>query len=103
MNVVDKWWAIVNHKALVVDGWYVVIELMPMMVNPEINAVDTVNRELNTKVEWWVELAIPIPEDEREFGCDYSHDTDLDTGGDSVDEAIDNVYDLVIEKYGSAF
>lgn len=102
MNNVDKYYWIINHPKLHkgVIG-QASIELSPQMVNPVTNEVDS-NKALNTKQEWWVEVSegneYYDPEDK--YSCRTAHDWDLDTGGDTAEEAIANLYELVLSRHG---
>ena len=61
-------------------------------VNPETNRIDD-NEEFNTKTQVWFECG--------SYNDDYAtHDTDLDCGGDSYEEAIIELANLVHKKYG---
>ena len=64
-------------------------------VNPNTNKIDYIDRSKNTKVEIWLEHG---PYDAEWGGC--THDIDLDCGGDTFEEAIIKLAQLVKEKYG---
>lgn len=102
MNNVDKYYWIINHPKLCkgVIG-QASIELSPQMVNPVTNEIDS-NKALNTKQEWGVEVSegneYYDPDDK--YSCRTAHDWGLDTGGDTAEEAIDNLYELVLSKHG---
>lgn len=98
-TVAQKYWEIINHKAFVVDFQDAIIDVIPVDVNPSTDRIED-DTSLNTKHQCWVELSIPLKE--KEDFCTYDHVWELDTGGDSFEEAISNLYDLVIEKYGES-
>lgn len=82
-----------NHK--IFNGnftyqlWFEIVK-----VNPETNAID-VDTNKNTKVQIWLEHG---PYDAEWGGC--THDIDLDCGGDTFEEAIIKLAELVKNKYG---
>ena len=73
------------------------LDIDVVKVNPEKDEVDD-DMTLNTKVQIWLEFG-KIIEDEH-FGIMSTHDIDLDCGGDTFEEAIVNLANLVYEKYG---
>lgn len=103
MDHVEKFYWIINHPAFCKEGNQATIELCPAKVNPDTCSIDE-NSELNTKYEWWVELAYEgktdkdLVESLGEF-C-MVHDYDLDCEGDTAEDAVDNLYNNVIVKYG---
>jgi hypothetical protein len=94
MNHVDKYYWVVDHPKLGGTA-QAVIEMNPQQVNPENNEISLDHPELNTKFEWWVEVLV-WDEDSRS----RCHDWEVDTGGDTAEEAIHNLYDLVLKTYG---
>lgn len=97
MNHVDKYYWIINHPKLTLGRGQAQIELTPHMVNPITGAIDP-DDHLNTKFEWWVELSSVGCGDNG--GHEMYHEWELDCGGDTAEEAIDNLYNLVLVKYG---
>lgn len=97
MNTCEKYFSIVDNDLL--KSKYNVaelsIELTPNMVNPVNNTIEDDNT-LNTKLVWWIEV-IGSSYDADEYGCHHSHLWELDCGGDSAEEAIDALYELVEE------
>ena len=63
-------------------------------VDPETNCVEN-ERSRNTKTQIWLETGPYFEEDEV-----AAHDFDLDCGGDTFEEAIVELADLVLQKYG---
>lgn len=96
MDHVDKYYWIINHPKIGVGlGFQGSVELTPQRVNPE-NSTIEVNEALNTKYEWWAEFSkLDKISDEIE-----THYWELDCGGDTAEEAINNLYNLVKDKYG---
>lgn len=62
-------------------------------VNPMTNEIDD-NHVLNTKTQVWLECG--GEEDDQ-----FYHDINLDTGGDTFEEAIINLANLVVSHYGT--
>lgn len=105
MNNVDKYYWIIDHPRLTSKYVYQAsIELTPHMVNPLTNCIDLKNTRLNTKQRWWVEVSSANQDYDGTaddvMDLRYCHDWELDTGGDTAEEAIDNLYELVIKVYG---
>lgn len=99
MNTTEKYWWVYHHPQFnKYAAGSVVIELTPHMVNPCTNRIDYTG-ELNTKQQWWVEL---MHEDYlgAEDGYQCVHDWKLDCGGDTIDEVIDELYNLTLKEYG---
>lgn len=71
------------------DLWFEVVK-----VDPDTNAINYKNSSKNTKVQVWLEHG---PFDKEWGAC--THDIDLDCGGDSFEEAIIKLAELVKEKY----
>ena len=95
MNHVDKYYAIIDHEGIGYKHSQGQIELTPHLVNPLTRHIEE-DTTLNTKYEWWVEFS---KLDDKEDDCS-THYWELDCGGDTAEEAIDNLYKLVIAKYG---
>lgn len=99
MTTSDKYWWITQHPSFInEDHVSAAIEVEPHNVCPLTNRIEEY-KPLNTKVRYWVEFIIPWYDEERKEWC-TAHDWERDTGGDTYDEAIDNLYKLVLEKYG---
>lgn len=95
MNHVDKYFWIIEHPNIGVEGLDGEIELTPQMVNP-LNRKIEKDISLNTKFEWWVEF-----NKYYDLGDEImTHYWELDCGGDTAEEAIEKLYELVLEKYG---
>lgn len=73
------------------------------MVNPENETIE-VDQSLNTDFRWWIELYYESEEEDYLHAGEYymtmCHDWDLDCGGETAEEAIEVLYDLVLAKYG---
>lgn len=95
MNHVDKYYWIIDHPNIGLPTAQGVIELYPQTVNPENNTIEQ-DITLNTKYQWWVEFS--------KLNCVYdehlTHFWDLDCGGDTAEEAIHKLYELVLAQYG---
>ena len=98
MNIVEKYYWITQHPKYVPFGDSAIIEITPHMVCPETNRIENLPL-LNTKLQFWVELMIPFFDEHHNQHCN-AHDVDVDCGGDTWEEAVENLYQLVLEKYG---
>ena len=105
-NTVDKYYWIIDHPKLTNKyGTQPTIEMTTHMVNP-VDCVISTDGSRNTKLEWWIECNVANEDfnPSAEFPDFESfrryHDTILDCGGNTAEEAIDNLYNLVIKHYG---
>lgn len=100
MNACDKYYWILDHPAFINKGHVrPELDIDPHMVCPVTNRIEEFER-LNTKHVLWVEFMVPyFDTDINEWR--HSHDYHCDTGGDTWEEMIEKLYDLVLEKYGS--
>lgn len=99
MNTCEKYWWVLEHPAFInKDGQTVIVEIEPHMVCPMTNRIESYE-PLNTKLQLWIEVMIPYKE-ENETIYTQAHDWELDCGGFTYEEAIDNLYKSVKEKYG---
>ena len=77
------------------------IEVSPHKVNPKTRSIDD-DQSLNTHVEIWIETGYrwreKIPFYEKDHWWFY-HDINLDCGGDTYEEAIVNLANLVWKHY----
>lgn len=96
MNVSDKYFWIIDHENIGAPYSQGSIELTPQMVNPETKEIDLEDPSKNTKLEWWIEFS----KLDSVYDDIATHYWDLDCGGDTAEEAIDNLCNLVKEKYG---
>lgn len=100
MNTYDKYWFCMRHPAFINEDFLEVeIRLDPHMVCPSTSRVEDY-APLNTKIQYWVEFCPPYYDEDHAKKWVSSHDTDCDCGGWTYEEAIDNLYDLVLKKYG---
>ncbi len=98
MNHVEKYYWIIDHPRMGAEHSQSTIELTPQKVNPFNNIIEK-DTSLNTKYQWWVEVTHEdLDETTDEYVC--CHDWDLDTGGDTAEEAIEKLYNIVKAKYG---
>ena len=72
------------------------LDIAVVKVNPETNEVDDDDSK-NTKVQIWLEAGEWY---EEEGYAGFCHNTDLDTGGDTFEEAIINMANLVLKHFG---
>lgn len=95
------WWIYEHPELTKNDGaGGIVIEITPHMVCPETKRIEKFSF-LNTKMEFWVELMIPIMDEyEGKTFPSVMHDWELDCGGDTWHEAVENLYNNVLKKYG---
>lgn len=101
MTTSDKYWYIIEHPAFMNDEFVSVnICVEPQNVCPITERIEDY-KPLNTKVQYWIEFCPPYKDSYTNNKFVHSHDTDCDCGGWTYEEAIDNLFDLVIEKYGS--
>lgn len=98
MNIAEKYYWITQHPKYVPFADTAIIEITPHMVCPETNHVEDLQL-LNTKLRFWVELMIPFFDEQFQKHC-HAHDYEVDCGGDTWEEAVENLYQLVLEKYG---
>ena len=96
-HFVDKYYWIMDHPLKRGSDIYFgqnEIDIQPQLVNPVTNEVD-MDGSLNTKVEFWVELSyFDLDED-----C-MCHDYRFDCGGESYEEAVEALFQLVYDKFG---
>lgn len=96
MTHVEKYYWIIDHPKIGSVSWAQgVIELTPHLVNPENDTIEE-DASLNTKYQWWVEFS-KIDEEGDEHP---THFYELDCGGDTAEDAIHKLYELVLQKYG---
>ena len=98
-HFVDKYYWIVNHPLNRNLSNHIIsaneIDVLPSLVDPEIGEVNLDDDTKNTKVEYWVELSyLDLDED---IMC---HDYRFDCGGDSYEEAVEALFQLVYDKFG---
>lgn len=97
MNHVDKYYWIIDHPKLTKGRGQAEIELTPHMVNPE-NEIIEGDITLNTVFRWWVEVSTVSYGDYG--GVEMIHDWGLDCGGETAENTIETLYDIVLQKYG---
>ena len=98
MNTTDKFYWCVEHPNIGLEWAQGSVELTPHMVNPINDTIETEEGKthLNTKQQWWIEFSkLDNEDDDLE-----THYWDLDCGGDTVDEAVDALYKLMLAQYG---
>lgn len=98
MNTCDKFYWVCDHPKFAEFGG-ASIHLEPQMVNPLTKEIDD-DTTKNTELNWWLEVTYYDYEDDRKRRLVPCHPYQLDTGGVTVDEAIDKLYKLTLEHYG---
>lgn len=91
----DAWSYLNNHELFLnelgISDFANSIDIEVVKVNPETMEISD-NDDENTKVQVWLECNFY----DGEY---YHHDLDLDCGGDTFEEAIVNLAELVYKKY----
>ena len=98
MNIAEKYYWVMNHPKLSQNMCDAMIEITPHMVCPETDRVEKYHI-LNTKLQFWVEIGEPF-DDEESNSVQYSHDYELDCGGDTWEAAVEAMYLTVLAKHG---
>ena len=104
-NACEAYWWVYNHPVLIFKSFNPWIEIEPYMVNPDLieDGCATVDNDptKNTKMEFWVECG-PYTEwiYQGERNVIRSHVYELDCGGWTWEEAVFNLAQKVLEKYG---
>lgn len=99
MNSCEKYWWITEHPEFInKDLATVDIEITPHMVCKETNRIEDYEK-LNTTLQLWIEVMVPYYNSDEDK-WEHSHHTELDCGGFTWEEAIDNLYELVLKEYG---
>ena len=98
-HFVDKYYWIVNHPLNRNLSNHIIsaneIDVLPSLVDPEIGEVNLDDDTKNTKVEYWAEISyLDLDED---IMC---HDYRFDCGGDSYEEAVEALFQLVYNEFG---
>ena len=100
MTTSEKYWWIMNHpKFFNKDMVAPQIDIEPHDVCPSTNRIEDFSA-LNTKTQLWVEFLVPML-DESTGKWVQAHDFELDCGGDTYAEAINNIYNNVLRVYGN--
>lgn len=96
MDFYSAWCFLTNHRIFNDEFQYDRLWTHVTKVNPKTNELDD-DRTKNTKVQVWLEC---FPYNENVDVDERFHDTDLDCGGDTFEDAIITLSKLVKEKYG---
>ena len=96
-NFYDAWWYLFNHRIFRnnfdVSCFQNCVDICVVKVNPKNNTIDDKN-ELNIKNQVWLETG--------EYNQQHKiHDIELDCGGDTYEEAIIELAELVKYNYGN--
>lgn len=95
MNTTEKYYWCIDHEKIGEPLAQGSVELTPHMVNPITRVIED-DKSLNTHLRWWVEYS-KYGEAADELPTHYWN---LDCGGDTAEEAIDKLYELILEQYG---
>lgn len=95
MNTTEKYYWCINHEKIGEPHAQGSIELTPHMVNPLNHTIED-DKTLNTQLQWWIEY---FKLNEKGGNVD-THYWNLDCGGNSAEEAIDTLYELILKEYG---
>lgn len=100
----EAWWFLSEHPHFEMKNKYFKTSMFAQSlsidvqkVNPNTCSIDEDEKE-NTKVEIWLECG-PQLYNEITKRFEPSHEVDLDCGGDTFEEAIINLANIVNEKY----
>jgi hypothetical protein len=96
----DAYYFLKNHPLFEGRFWEA-LDIYVEKVNPDTNSIDDDDNK-NTKTAVWLETGGQVPEEERiPIGCSpFYHDINLDCGGDTFEEAIIKLANLVLKYYG---
>lgn len=94
MNFYEAWRFLAEHKIFNECFEYDRLWIHVTKVNPVTNMLDD-DMSKNTKVQVWLECFPNNPETNRQY-----RDIDLDCGGDTFEEAVVKLAQLVKSKYG---
>ena len=88
-----------NHR-IFKGGFLESLDIEVVKVDPKTKRIED-NRSGNTRTQVWRECGPPYKEKQIEsFPVCWTHDIDLDCGGDTFEEAIIRLAELVLKKYG---
>lgn len=105
-NACEAYWWVYDHPKLIYKGYaHPTIEITPHMVDPTLNGgrgqISDIPED-NTTLQFWVELMyyddVEILDGVWEEGS--CHDWELDCGGWTWEEAVFNIANNVLERYG---
>ena len=74
------------------------LDIEVVLVDPKTNKIED-DKDRNTKTRVWLETG-PVERDLPSGRPEYCHDVALDCGGDTFEEAICALANLVLDKYG---
>lgn len=101
-NFYESWWFLCEHPVFNDEDYFYnfqdCLDIDIQKVNPNTNKIDE-NKELNIHTQVWLECG--GFEYDKNFECLMScHDIRLDCGGDTFEEAIIKLANLVKKYYG---
>ena len=92
----NAWWFLYNHPLFDNEGTSMFLSCLDVCVakvNPHIGEIDK-DKKKNTRVEVWLEAG--------KYDKEYNyHDLDLDCGAKTYEEAIIQMANLLLNKYGN--
>lgn len=110
-DFIKKEWELRNHHKFVFayPQETIVLLIDPHLICKKTNRVED-DARLNDTLQYWVEVLVPFEIDWSREDSHYAyvkgrkfalaHDTDLDCGGYTYEEAILNAHKLMTKKYG---
>lgn len=98
-NTNDKYWFIIDHPKLKTGLASPQIEIVPQMVSGITLKVEKYEN-LNDTLRLWLEFFIPTGALTIDSSAEYTHDWEMDCGGYTYEEVIDQLYNNVLTKYG---
>ena len=98
MDFYDSYRFLLNHP-MFRDGFCHSLDIEVVKVDPATLCIEK-DRTRNTRTQVCLECG-PYEEPEYDFVSPWTHDPDLDCGGDTFEEAIVKLAQLVLAKYGT--
>lgn len=106
-----SWWFLMDHKifSYTYPGHRLkeshfsdrALHVFVTTIDPRLKAINEKDESKNTQLEFWLECGPLDKTHSKEFGQPiFTHDTDLDCGGRTFEEAIIKLAKLVRRKYG---
>ena len=95
-NVYDAYRFLKSHP--VFNGWFQIgLDVDVVKTNPDTRCIDD-DFSKNTFTQVWLECSVYDSDLDASFPL--AHDYELDCGGDSFEDALVKLAELVLEKYG---
>ena len=93
----QAWWFLQDHPKLKDFGVMQALDIFVTKVNPKTDEIDD-DKNKNTETAVWLEFGFPEHDEVLEMTVP-AHDTDLDCGAPTFEEAIVILANLVNQKY----